>query len=57
MAKRNDMSVKSATRILRCTCSHVFQDRKYGKGKRLHNIKVGNTKGYACTVCSNVKFT
>jgi len=37
------------TEILKCTCTHEFQDEIYGKGMRLHNV---NTKGQAfCTVC------
>ena len=34
--------------IGRCTCKHNWQDRKYGKGKRVKNV---TTKGYRCTVC------
>ena len=47
--------------IKTCTCKHEYQDKKYGKGKRVHNEvgsnvgHVGNVKGYRCTVCGNVK--
>lgn len=34
--------------ILRCTCKHEFQDKRYGKGKRVFNK---TTTGYRCTVC------
>jgi hypothetical protein len=38
------------TVIMKCSCSHEFQDAVYGKGMRVHNV---NTKGQAfCTVCS-----
>jgi len=42
------MKVKS------CDCVHVFKDKKYGRGKRLHNAcaKPGE---YRCTVCSKEK--
>ena len=40
--------------IKKCTCKHDFQDKKYGKGKRFHNVcaKAGE---YRCTVCGTVK--
>ena len=40
------------TRVLACHCRSEWQDKKYGKGKRLHN---GTTKGYRCTVCESTK--
>lgn len=37
-----------------CTCKHPFQDKRYGKGKRVHND--GGNKGDArCTVCGDTK--
>ena len=35
-----------------CTCQHEYQDRKYGKNKRVHNK---TTKGWKCTVCGDEK--
>jgi hypothetical protein len=38
------------TIIIPCTCQHEWQDKKYGKGMRVHN----ETKKhgiYRCTVC------
>jgi hypothetical protein len=35
-----------------CTCKSDFQDRMYGKGKRLHTV-IG--KGFRCTVCGKDK--
>lgn len=40
------------TEILPCICKHKFQDKRYGKGMRVHNKKV---KGYRCTVCRKEK--
>lgn len=38
------------TKIMKCTCSHDFQDSVYGPGMRVHNV---NSKGQAaCTVCT-----
>lgn len=39
--------------ILKCTCSHEFQDRTYGKGNRVHNEQKGASA--RCTVCGNSK--
>lgn len=40
--------------ILVCTCAHAYQDKLYGKNRRVHNQSM--TKMQArCTVCSNVK--
>ena len=38
------------SKIMRCTCTHEFQDATYGKGMRVMNpIKDGT--GYRCSVC------
>ena len=42
------------TTVKRCTCAHAFQDRKYGKGRRVFNRTGGSGKGtvgWRCTVC------
>ena len=46
----------STTKILACTCKHVFQDKEYGPGMRLHNWapKSGGA-GWRCTVCADKK--
>lgn len=55
MAKQEESKEGSKTcAILRCNCSHEYQDRRYGKGKRLHNLKT-KTIGRTCTVCGSVK--
>ena len=41
-----------ATRIFKCKCNHTFQDKKYGKGKRVFNEGL---KAYKCTVCNAEK--
>jgi hypothetical protein len=41
--------------LLRCTCSHSYQDKKYGKGIRVCNAtEKGNAVlvTYRCTVCT-----
>lgn len=42
-----------AVTIEKCTCPHEYQDKKYGKGMRVHNKapKVDKDKGRRCTVC------
>jgi len=37
--------------ILPCSCKHEYQDKKYGKGNRVHNKKGSKNPGYRCTVC------
>ena len=39
------------TEIKRCTCNHEYQDKKYGKGNRVHNIGTGQNPPKKCTVC------
>ena len=41
----------SDTRIKRCSCAHVFQDKKYGKGRRVFNVGKNGDKA-KCTVCN-----
>jgi hypothetical protein len=36
------------TKIAPCSCQHKYQDERYGKGQRVHNV--GKTK-ITCTVC------
>jgi hypothetical protein len=37
-------------RIMRCTCKHEYQDKRYGEGKRVHNLAV-KAEAWRCTVC------
>lgn len=40
--------------ILNCKCKNDYQDKKYGKGKRVHNkCDGGMNVQYKCTVCGN----
>ena len=45
----------AATKVMRCTCESEFQDKEYGKGMRLFNLR--DDKKHAgeafCTVCGN----
>ena len=46
------------SKIIKCTCEHKYQDKKYGKGLRVHNktvTKSGPSQEYRCTVCGKVK--
>ena len=47
----------SSTIILKCKCHHDFQDKKYGKGNRVHNTGKELTRGWLrrCTVCGDEK--
>lgn len=38
----------SDPKALDCVCSHEYQDKRFGKGKRLHNP---TKDGYRCSVC------
>ena len=45
------------TILLQCECKHDYQDEKYGKNQRVHNLYVGETakatmKVWRCTVCN-----
>ena len=40
----------TTTKKLLCSCYSIFQDKRYGRGKRLHNLK-SKDKGWRCTVC------
>jgi len=46
-----------ATIVLRCTCSHAFQDKEYGYGMRVHNGCKSGTSGFGwrCTVCGEIQ--
>ena len=41
-----------ATSVFACSCEHSYQDKNYGKGKRLCNSLANGQ--YKCTVCSKV---
>lgn len=44
-------STKSTTKVVNCTCKNDFQDKRYGKGKRVANYSRKHNI-YKCTVCS-----
>lgn len=35
--------------IRKCVCNHQYQDNKYGKGNRVHNVGPDKLR---CTVCA-----
>ncbi len=43
----------SGTAIKKCSCEHEFQDERYGKGLRVHNLKKEGKP--VCTVCRKEK--
>lgn len=43
------------TKILPCSCKNPFQDKTYGKRKRLHNSTKGAQPDWKCTVCGKVR--
>lgn len=45
--------------IKKCDCKHPYQDRRYGKGNRVHNemaTQKDKPNQYRCTVCNRQKF-
>lgn len=45
-----------STKVIACTCNHVYQDNRYGNKMRLHNKGGGNGNiKWRCTVCGNEK--
>lgn len=46
-----------ATKILKCNCTHAWQDNRYGYGRRVHNEgkAVGNMRVFHCVVCNREK--
>jgi len=46
------------TIIMPCGCNHEYQDKRYGKGMRIHNEapkKPTGAGGWVCTVCGKAK--
>lgn len=37
--------------LLKCSCQSDFQDKRYGKGQRVHNERKDPKAGPRCTVC------
>ena len=42
------------TKILKCNCQHVMQDRLHGNHMRVFNI-TGDGKSARCTVCESTQ--
>jgi len=51
--KKLKKSGRFGTTIIICSCKSDFQDKIYGKGKRLANTKYDD-KSAKCTICSNI---
>jgi len=47
-------NAKHGTVKKECACESEYQDLKYGKNVRLHNLSKGGTQA-RCTVCGKVK--
>ena len=52
----NSESVMSVTKqpakVMKCSCTHEYQDKKYGPYFRVHNpFKRNDRVAYRCTVC------
>jgi hypothetical protein len=42
--------------ILICNCEHAFQDKRYGRKRRVMNtIKLGKTNEFRCTACGKTR--
>ena len=39
--------------IAKCTCENEYQDKKYGKGNRIHN-QTGKLTEIRCSVCEKI---
>ena len=58
MSKDTDEAVRRSNSaiIKRCSCPHPYQDKRYGRGRRVHNSRgMKSGKGSRCTVCSSNK--
>jgi hypothetical protein len=51
MAKKDSNEGSKGIAIRPCTCTSDYQDKKYGKGKRVMNPKAKNS-GHRCSVCA-----
>ena len=40
------------TIIRKCVCKHPYQDKTYGEGNRVMNVRYGKEKGVRCSVCA-----
>ena len=39
--------------IVKCKCTHEYQDKKYGTGNRIANKTDKGSDVYRCTVCKS----
>lgn len=52
----NSYCIGSSKMVMKCTCKHEYQDKKYGKGNRVHNNVNKGKAGAKCTVCGSEKY-
>ena len=52
MARDDKGFTAASPKALPCVCAHEYQDKRYGKGRRLHNP--AKNKTWRCTVCGRV---
>lgn len=47
------------TRVMPCECRHEYQDRRYGRGRRVFNMMKPRKEQqeWRCTVCMKVRIT
>lgn len=50
MKTTTSQSMKSGTKMVKCNCTHDYQDERYGKGNRVANL-APKAKVARCTVC------
>lgn len=56
MADEQPAVIKGLNKVRKCSCVHEFQDKRYGKGKRVHTYSSKDDE-YRCTVCGLAKTT
>ncbi len=50
---KTDKQPPTKGKVMKCSCKHVYQDKKYGKGMRYHNpTRLNPIPTYRCTVCT-----
>lgn len=41
----------TGTNVTNCSCKNEYQDKRYGKGLRLHNATQNAANKWRCTAC------
>jgi len=45
------LHLSQGTNITNCSCKSEYQDKRYGKGLRLHNATQSQSAKWRCTAC------